>query len=176
MRQIGPLRQLFGPQAISVCYGIYIIDTGFTDNPKNTSHIRIFDVDVENGKVSNSKMFVEIERPSITDGMRADRDGRIWCSVGWGDPKENGVRCYTPSGELLGKIHLPEDRGQFDLRRHAEKPVVHRRLNVALRRLHERAGRDEAVNTRRCLAPRANNSSLRAPVILKGVTGALVVI
>ena len=53
-------------------------------------------------------MFVEIERPSITDGMRADQDGRIWCSVGWGDPKENGVRCYTPNGELLGKIHLPE--------------------------------------------------------------------
>jgi gluconolactonase len=87
---------------------LYVIDTGFTDNPKNTSHIRVFDVDHENGKVSNGKMFVEIERPSITDGMRADRDGRIWCSVGWGDPKENGVRCYTPNGELLGKIHLPE--------------------------------------------------------------------
>ena len=38
----------------------------------------------------------------------ADRDGRIWCSVGWGDPKENGVRCYTEGGELLGKIHIPE--------------------------------------------------------------------
>jgi len=40
--------------------------------------------------------------------MRADRDGRIWCSVGWGDAAENGVRCYSPSGELLGKIHIPE--------------------------------------------------------------------
>ena len=35
-------------------------------------------------------------------------DGNVWCSVGWGDPKEDGVRCYTPTGDLIGKIHLPE--------------------------------------------------------------------
>jgi len=87
---------------------LYIIDTGFTDGPNNPSHIRVFDVDVENGKLSNGKVFVEMPKPSITDGMRADRDGRIWCSVGWGDPHENGVRCYTAGGELLGKIHIPE--------------------------------------------------------------------
>jgi gluconolactonase len=29
-------------------------------------------------------------------------------TVGWADPKEDGVRCYTPAGELIGKIHLPE--------------------------------------------------------------------
>jgi gluconolactonase len=29
-------------------------------------------------------------------------------SYGWGDPKEDGVRCYTPEGDLIGKIHLPE--------------------------------------------------------------------
>jgi gluconolactonase len=28
--------------------------------------------------------------------------------MGWGDPGEDGVRCYLPSGELVGKIHLPE--------------------------------------------------------------------
>ena len=87
---------------------LYIIDTGFTDNPDNACHIRVFDVDVGAGKVSNGKVFVEIPKPNITDGMRCDRDGRIWCSVGWGDPNEDGVRCYTPDGELLGKIHIPE--------------------------------------------------------------------
>ena len=40
--------------------------------------------------------------------MRADTAGNIWCSLGWGDPNEDGVRCYTPAGELLGKIHIPE--------------------------------------------------------------------
>ena len=87
---------------------LYVIDTGFTDGPDNPSHIRVFDVDVGAGKVSNSKVFAEMPKPSITDGMRCDTAGRVWCSVGWGDPNEDGVRCYTPDGDLLGKIHIPE--------------------------------------------------------------------
>jgi len=87
---------------------LYVIDTGFTDGPDNPSHIRVFDVDVGSGKVSNSKVFAEMPKPSITDGMRCDTAGRVWCSVGWGDPNEDGVRCYTPDGDLLGKIHIPE--------------------------------------------------------------------
>src|SRR6516162_913962 len=87
---------------------LYVIDTGFTDGPDNPSHIRVFDVDHAAGKVSNGKVFAEMPKPSITDGMRADTAGRIWCSVGWGDPNEDGVRCYTPDGDLLGKIHIPE--------------------------------------------------------------------
>ena len=39
---------------------------------------------------------------------RVAQRGRVWCSVGWGDANEDGVRCYTPSGDLLGKIHIPE--------------------------------------------------------------------
>ncbi|MDB5517719.1 MAG: gluconolactonase [Tardiphaga sp.] len=87
---------------------LYVLDTGFTDGPDNPSHIRVFDLDVVAGKASNSKVFAEMPKPSITDGVRCDTEGRVWCSVGWGDPKEDGVRCYTPKGDLLGKIHIPE--------------------------------------------------------------------
>ena len=87
---------------------LYVIDTGFTDGPDNPSHIRVFDLNVEAGKLGNNKVFAEMPKPSITDGMRCDRDGNVWCSVGWGDPNEDGVRCYTPGGDLLGKIHIPE--------------------------------------------------------------------
>jgi gluconolactonase len=87
---------------------LYVCDTGFTDGPDNPSHIRVFDVDVGSGKLSNSKVFAEIPKPSITDGLRCDTAGRLWCSVGWGDPNEDGVRCYTAEGDLLGKIHIPE--------------------------------------------------------------------
>src|SRR5579871_6929655 len=87
---------------------LYICDTGFTDGPDNPSHIRVFDVDLAAAKLSNSKVFAEMPKPSITDGMRCDTAGRIWCSVGWGDPNEDGVRCYMPDGDLLGKIHIPE--------------------------------------------------------------------
>src|ERR1700730_52140 len=85
---------------------LYVIDTGFTDG--GPSHIRVFDVDIETGKLTNGKVFAEGFAPGITDGMRCDVDGNVWCSMGWADPKEDGVRCYSPSGDLLGKIHLPE--------------------------------------------------------------------
>ena len=42
------------------------INTGFTDRPSNPSHIRVFDVDIENGKLSNGKVFEEMPKPSIT--------------------------------------------------------------------------------------------------------------
>src|SRR5258708_1145715 len=64
---------------------LYVIDTGFTDGPDNPSHIRAFNLDVGAGKASNSKVFAEMPKPSITDGARCDTAGRIWCSVGWGD-------------------------------------------------------------------------------------------
>jgi gluconolactonase len=87
---------------------LYVCDTGFTDGPDNPSHIRVFDLDVAGGKVSNSKVFADMPKPSITDGLRCDTAGRLWCSVGWGDTNEDGVRCYTAEGDLLGKIHIPE--------------------------------------------------------------------
>jgi gluconolactonase len=87
---------------------LYVIDTGFTDGPDNPSHIRVFDLNVEAGKVGNNKVFADMPKPSITDGVRCDTEGRVWCSVGWGDTNEDGVRCYTKDGELLGKIHIPE--------------------------------------------------------------------
>jgi gluconolactonase len=85
---------------------LYIIDTGITDG--GPSHIRVFDVDIDSGKVSNDKVFAEGFAPGLTDGMRCDIEGNVWCSMGWADPKEDGVRCYSPEGDLLGKIHIPE--------------------------------------------------------------------
>jgi gluconolactonase len=68
----------------------------------------VFDCDIDAGKLTNGKVFADGFAPGITDGMRCDIDGNVWCSMGWADPKEDGVRCYSPSGDLLGKIHLPE--------------------------------------------------------------------
>ena len=34
--------------------------------------------------------------------------GIVWCTYGWADPAEDGVRCYAPNGDLIGRIHLPE--------------------------------------------------------------------
>jgi gluconolactonase len=85
---------------------LYVIDSAVKES--GPPHIRVFDVDIGTGKVTNGKVFVQHLTAGFTDGMRADVDGNIWCSMGWGDPKEDGVHCYSPGGDLLGKIHLPE--------------------------------------------------------------------
>jgi len=87
---------------------LYVIDTGITEGEGNPAWIRVFDVDIDSGKVSNGRVFANDFAPGFTDGMRCDTDGNVWCSMGWADPKEDGVRCYSPDGKLLGKIHVPE--------------------------------------------------------------------
>ena len=85
---------------------LYVIDSGITHG--GPAHIRVFDTDLGAGKISNSRVFVEGFAPGFTDGMRVDVEGSVWTSMGWGDPKEDGVRCYASNGDLIGKIHLPE--------------------------------------------------------------------
>ena len=87
---------------------LYIVDTGYSDGPDNPAHIRVFDVDIDSGKLANGRVFAEDFKPSNSDGVRCDIDGNVWCSMGWGDPQEDGVRCYAPDGDLVGKIHIPE--------------------------------------------------------------------
>jgi len=86
---------------------LYIIDSSGASEG-GPSHIRVFDVNIDTGVVSNSRVFADNFAPGNTDGMRCDVEGNVWCSMGWADPKEDGLRCYSPAGELLGKIHLPE--------------------------------------------------------------------
>ena len=100
---------------------LYICDTGFTDGPDNPSHIRVFDVDVGAGKLSNSKVFADMPKPSITDGLRCDTAGRLWCSVGWGDPNEDGVRCYTARRRSARQDPHTGNGRQHVLRRSATK-------------------------------------------------------
>ncbi|GAC1545612.1 MAG: SMP-30/gluconolactonase/LRE family protein [Candidatus Velthaea sp.] len=83
---------------------LYIIDSGITSG--GPAHIRVFDVNGE--RLSNGKVFANNFAPGFTDGMRLDTDGNVWCSMGWANPKEDGVRCYAPNGDMIGKIHLPE--------------------------------------------------------------------
>lgn len=78
---------------------LYVSDTGrmFKDDP---THIRVFDVD-HNNHVHEGGILHSVS-PGVADGMRVDSDGNLWTSAG------DGVHCIHPSGELLGKIHLPE--------------------------------------------------------------------
>jgi gluconolactonase len=83
---------------------LYIVDSGATHG--GPAHIRVFEVD--GVKLKKDKVFADDFAPGFTDGLRVDVAGNVWCSMGWADPSEDGVRCYAPDGDLIGKVHLPE--------------------------------------------------------------------
>jgi len=83
---------------------LYIVDSAA--GVGGPSHIRVFDVE-GGSRLTKGRVFADF-KPGTPDGVRTDVGGNVWCSYGWGDPAEDGVRCYAPTGELIGKIHLPE--------------------------------------------------------------------
>jgi gluconolactonase len=83
---------------------LYISDSGITHG--GLAHIRKFEV--ANGKISGGSIFAEDLAPGFADGLRVDMEGNLWCATGWADAEQDGVRCYSPAGDLIGKIHLPE--------------------------------------------------------------------
>ena len=79
---------------------LYIADTGGSHDPDGAHHIRVFDV-IGGRKLARGRVFAEIS-PGLADGFRLDTDGNVWTSAG------DGVHCFSPRGELLGKILVPE--------------------------------------------------------------------
>lgn len=78
---------------------LYVADTGGSHTPNGPHHIRKFSVDGD--KLRGGEVFATIS-PGLADGFRLDIEGNVWTSAG------DGVHCYSPAGELLGKIRIPE--------------------------------------------------------------------
>jgi sugar lactone lactonase YvrE len=67
-------------------------------------YIRVFDVKAD-GSLTNSKVFAQLPGPKdkgVPDGMKVDITGNIYCSG------SGGVWIFSPTGQLLGKIAVPE--------------------------------------------------------------------
>ena len=79
---------------------LYIADTGATHVDDGPQHIRVFDVKSDNS-LHNDRLFATCTH-GLFDGFRVDVDGNIWTSAG------DGVHCYTPEAELIGKILTDE--------------------------------------------------------------------
>jgi hypothetical protein len=92
-------------------------------------------------------------------------DGNVGCSKGWADRKEDGVRCYAPNGDLIGKIHVPETVANLTFGGMEAQSVVHLRLDVALCVLHERASCHEALIWRRGAGLSGRRHLLRWPEV-----------
>ncbi|MSU48827.1 MAG: SMP-30/gluconolactonase/LRE family protein [Opitutus sp.] len=73
---------------------LYIADSGA---PR---HIRVFHV-TPGGGLADGRVFCTIDKGG-PDGIRVDRDGRVWSSAG------DGVHIFGADGRLIGKILVPE--------------------------------------------------------------------
>jgi gluconolactonase len=80
---------------------LYIADTGMSHDPKGPKHIRALKVKADGKSLGASSIFADCNA-GLFDGFRVDQDGRIWTSAG------DGVHCFMPNGDLIGKIKIPE--------------------------------------------------------------------
>ena len=78
---------------------LYVADTGASHDPNGPHHILAWDV--EDKVLVRPRVFATIS-PGLSDGFRVDVQGHVWTSAG------DGVHCYAPDGELIGKIRFPE--------------------------------------------------------------------
>jgi gluconolactonase len=84
---------------------LYIVDTQL-----DSRGIIAFDV-VDEERLANRRQFTDmmIDGESVgPDSVRADIDGNIWATAGWVGYGFDGVHCFTPEGERIGHIRLPE--------------------------------------------------------------------
>jgi gluconolactonase len=78
------------------------VDTG---TPRD---IQVFDL--ADYKLRNRRQFTDMKlngKPGNADGIRPDVDGNIWAGAS-GGPGYDGVHVFTPQGQRIGMILLPE--------------------------------------------------------------------
>lgn len=78
---------------------LYVADSGASHDPDHPRVIRAYDV--EGGALTNARDFAFIDN-GIPDGMRVDHRGNLWSSAA------DGVHCFAPDGERIGKLLVPE--------------------------------------------------------------------
>ncbi len=76
----------------------------YTDSIKRT--IWAYDFDLEEGTISNRKVFAQTPEDYVPDGLTVDADGLVW-SAKWDGWK---VVRYTPNGSVDLEVPLPIQR------------------------------------------------------------------
>jgi gluconolactonase len=83
---------------------LYLVDTG------EPHDIQVFDV-VDDRRLTGRRQFTDMRLDGVagsSDGVRTDMDGNLWAAAGWGGERYDGVHVFTPEGERIGQIRLPE--------------------------------------------------------------------
>ncbi len=101
---------------------LYVADTGSTHYPEAPKNIKVWEVDgtrLRNGRefASMAMTFPGTSGPDgrpprkvagLADGIRCDKDGNLWSSAGWVGEGYDGVHIFSPQGQRIGQIVLPE--------------------------------------------------------------------
>jgi gluconolactonase len=119
----GRLDQVVGedqvPDPNGLCFSpdgkkLYVVSTGRgpgDTGPGGKGEMYVFDVGTD-GKATNGKLFSNFMVDGVKcgpDGVRADVEGNLWCSSNAGrNVGYSGVTVWTPQGQLIGRIRLPE--------------------------------------------------------------------
>ena len=73
----------------------------FISNTGENKYIRRYEIN-KSLKISNPIEFAKSDPDHVFDGFRFDINNNLWTSCG------KGVACYTPNGERIGYIKMPE--------------------------------------------------------------------
>ena len=68
----------------------------------------IYAFDVVDGKRLAGKRRLVEAGPGTPDGLRVDVDGNLWVGWGMGEDGLDGVEVFSPAGQRIGRIDLPE--------------------------------------------------------------------
>ena len=88
---------------------LYVADTGHTHYPDAEPIIWVFDV--TGSKLGRGRKFVSMEmngQQGLADGITIDEDGNVWAAAGWVGDGYDGVHVFSPEGNRIGQIRLPE--------------------------------------------------------------------
>lgn len=84
---------------------LYVSDTSASHDADGFHHVRVYQV-VDGRSTQNGRVFTQIE-PGLPDGFRLDIQGNLFIS------SLDSVQVYTPAGERIGKILIPEKVGNL---------------------------------------------------------------
>jgi gluconolactonase len=80
---------------------LYVVEAGASERS-----ILVFDV-VDGSRLAGRRRLVAAG-PGTPDGLRVDVDGNLWVGWGMGEEGLDGVEVFTPAGQRIGRIDLPE--------------------------------------------------------------------
>jgi gluconolactonase len=82
---------------------LYVVQSRATPH----RNILVYKVSADGRELTDQRVFIDCGA-GIPDGFRCDEDGNLWCGWGMGSPELDGVMVYSPEGERIGHIQLPE--------------------------------------------------------------------